>query len=507
MARSSFTPRPFRGVRWTICGLLFLVTTINYIDRVSLGAMKDAVLAPAFGWGEAEFGWILFWFHVAYGLMFGLAGRLIDRVGVRTGLALGAVVWSLAAASHALASSVVGFALARFLLGLGEATNFPAAIKAVAEWFPRRERALATGIFNMGTNVGAMLQGPILLLATGAGWQAAFLLFGGLGLLWTAAWLRFYRSPRMHPRLSREEAALILGDQEPAVEALAIPWPSLLRYRAAWAFCLGKMLTDPVWWFYLYYLMPYLKKTYPSDLKTTAGGLMVVYVCADLGSLVGGWLPGRLERAGWSASRARLTTLALFAGAMPVMFLLDHVTRSWAAVALLSVANGAHQGWSANLFTVASDAFPQKAVGSVVGFGAMAGGIGGMFMPLVAGAVLTLGHGRYAPLFWICGALHPLTWIAMRVLAGPQLRPIDLDRGLRTAFSPALLAGGLGVAAGGAALACATWRYWAAIVAATPDRSSSTAAFGLAGGAIAILMGLALVYASREQRPARPVRA
>jgi MFS transporter, ACS family, hexuronate transporter len=491
-------PQPLKGLRWYVCGLLFLVTFINYVDRVSLGAMNERVLKPAIGWDDAEFGWINFSFSLSYALMFAFAGRFLDRVGVRQGLALGVVVWSLAAMGHALAGTVLGFAVARFVLGLGEATNFPAAIKAVAEWFPRRERALATGIFNTGTNFGAMLQGVIAALAVQWGWQSAFVFIGLLGFFWLALWLRFYRPPEEHPRLSEEEAAFIRSDQEPALGTLDIPWPSLLRYREAWAFCVGKMFTDPVWWFYLTWMPTYLSRNRNVSLAAAAWALAVIYLCADVGSILGGWLAGAFQRAGWSASRARLTTMAIFAALMPLSVLVVRTDTLAGAVVFISLATACHQAWSANMFTVASDAFPKRAVASVVGFGAMAGAIGGMFMQLLAGGMLQW-LGSFTPLFVVAGLMHPISWIAIRLLTGRAIQQVDVDRGLRTAFSPGLLGGGLALALLGTGAAALTWSRWDAILAAT-NRSTAAAAGGVAGSAMVALMGLALVYASREQR-------
>lgn len=489
-----------RGVRWYVCALLFFVTAINYVDRVSLGAMNERVLKPAIGWDDAEFAWINFAFALSYGIMFAFAGRLLDRIGVRAGLALGVVVWSVAAMSHALAGSVLGFAIARFVLGLGEATNFPAAIKAVAEWFPRRERSFATGIFNTGTNVGAMLQGAIAAMAVTFGWQSAFIFIGGLGLLWLVPWLRFYRAPEEHPRLSAEEMALIRSEPEPPATTLAIPWPSILRYREAWAFCLGKLLTDPVWWFYLTWLPSYLSRTRNVSLAQAAWALAVIYLCADLGSILGGWLPGFLQRRGWDPSKARLTTMLLFASLMPLSILVISADSLTAVVACISVATTCHQAWSANMFTVASDAFPRRAVGSIVGFGAMAGAIGGMFMQLIAGGTLQW-LGSFAPLFIVAGVLHPISWLTIRALTGRHIQQVDLGGGLRTAFSPRLLAGGAAMAIAGSAGALLAWRHWDAIVAAT-NRSPATAALGVVGPSLVALLGLALAYASRAQRPA-----
>jgi ACS family hexuronate transporter-like MFS transporter len=492
-------PGKLKHLRWYICGLLFLVTFINYIDRVSLGAMNEEVLRPAIGWNDAEFGWVNFSFTFAYALMFAAAGRFLDKVGVRTGLAIGVVVWSLSAMGHALASTAVGFAVARFLLGLGEATNFPAAIKAVAEWFPKRERAFATGIFNTGTNFGAMLQGIIAAIAVYWGWQWAFVFIGSLGFLWLALWFWFYHAPEEHPRLSSAEAALIKSDQEPPTRAVNIPWPSLLRYREAWAFSIGKMLTDPVWWFYLTWIPTYLRRTQQVDLRSAAWALAVIYLAADLGSVFGGWLAGRLQKSGWSASRARLTTMMIAAFLMPLSVFVVKADSLAMAVVFISLATACHQAWSANMFTVASDAFPKQAVASVVGFGAMCGGIGGMFMQLLAGGMLQWLN-SFTPLFIICGLMHPLTWIAIRLLTGKTIRQVDLDRGLRTERSPVLLAGGAVLLAVGTTAALLFWSNWDRIVADTGN-SPATAAGGVAASSMVALMGLALAYASRAQRP------
>jgi|CXWL01.1.fsa_nt_gi ACS family hexuronate transporter-like MFS transporter len=490
-------PAKIRGLRWYMCALLFFVTFINYVDRVSLGAMAP-VLKQAIGWDDAEFGWINFAFQLAYAGMFPFAGRLLDRIGVRNGLALGVLVWSAAAMAHSLATTVLGFALARFLLGLGEATNFPACIKAVAEWFPKRQRAFATGIFNTGTNFGAMLQGVILWLAATWSWKAAFIAIGLMGFAWLAAWLSSYRSPAEHPRLSAEEAAFIHSDQEPAAKAIEIPWQSLLRYREAWAFFVGKLFTDPVWWFYLTWLPSYLQRERSVTLASTAGALVVIYLAADLGSIFGGWLPGFLMRRGWSATRARLTTMALFAAGLPISALGVLAQDLWTAVAFISIATSCHQAWSANMFTVASDAFPSRAVGSVVGFGGMCGGIGGMLMLLVAGGMLQW-LGSFTALFVFAGVMHPLAWIAIRALVGRHITEIDLDSGLRTARSPWLFALGLGLAAVGSALAVLVCLNWSYILSIT-RQSVAAAAGGAAAASLLALMGLALVYASREVR-------
>ena len=490
-------PTAIRGLRWYICALLFLVTLINYVDRVSLGALAP-LLQQSIGWDDAQFGWINFSFALAYSGMFGIAGRLIDRVGVKTGLALGVALWSIACMGHSLVSSALGFAAMRFLLGVGEAANFPACIKAIAEWFPRRQRSLATGLFNTGTNFGAMAQGGLLLIATSLSWRSVFLLVGVLGLLWLVAWLRLYRDPGSHPNLGAEERELIRDGQEPgAAESVRIPWPVLLRHREAWAFLLGKMLTDPVWWFYLTWLPTYLKRDRGISLASTASTLVIIYIAADLGSVVGGWLPGRLMRAGWEPGRARLSVMLLCALALPLSALSSVVHELWITVALISVATAGHQAWSANLYTVASDTFPKPAVASVVGFGGMCGGIGGLFMNLIAGGMLQW-LGSYAPLFIFAGVMHPLAWLAIRFLVRGRLQQVTLSTDQGAQPSLLLRRCGLSLLAFGTALSGLVALSWGAILEAT-RHSVAAAAGGVASGVLVALLGAALLYASREQ--------
>jgi ACS family hexuronate transporter-like MFS transporter len=486
-----------RGLRWYICGLLFLVTFINYVDRVSLGAMAP-LLQKSIGWDDAEFGWINFAFTLSYALMFPVAGRMLDKFGVRVGLAIGVVLWSLGAISHAFASTALGFAVARFVLGVGESTNFPACVKAVAEWFPKSQRSFATGIFNTGTNFAAMMQGGMMMLAVGIGWQAAFVLIGALGFVWLVAWLKFYRSPEDHPRLSPEEAKLIRDGQEPPAPGVSVPWPVLLRYRQAWAFFVGKMLTDPVWWFYLTWLPSYLKRERDVTLTSAAGALAAIYIAADFGSIVGGWFPGFLTRRGMPAGRARIVTMLVCALGLPISACAVLADDLWTAVALISLATASHQAWSANMFTVASDAFPRRFVASVVGFGAMCGGIGGMFMNIVSGGMLQW-LGSYAPLFVFAGVMHPLAWISIRMLSGRTIREVNLETDLRTGFSPALLALGAAFCVVGIAVAGVVIANYDYVLSVTKN-SGAAAAGGIAAGGILLIIGLALLYACRAQR-------
>jgi len=383
-------------LRWYVCGLLFFATTINYVDRQVLGLLKPA-LEKELGWREADYGWIVFAFQLAYALMMPFAGRLIDWAGTRLGYAVAVALWSMAAMGHALARSAAGFGVARFALGLSESANFPAAIRTVADWFPQRERALATGIFNSGANIGAILA-PLAVpyLALHFGWRSAFIVTGAAGLAWVLLWWWFLSGPdRCAPVASQEE------------ELARPPLRSLLTRRSTWAFILGKFLTDPAWWFYLFWLPGFLNRVYGLDLAHLGLPIIVVYQASTVGSIGGGWIPSALVKRGWKPNRAREAAMLLCAVAVtPVIFVATARGNMWLAVALVGVATAAHQGWSANLYTLASDLFPRSAVGSVVGLGGLGGAVGGMLVAPLVGYWLDWSHGAYAPLFVIAGSIY-----------------------------------------------------------------------------------------------------
>ncbi len=420
------------SVRWRICALLFWATTLNYIDRQVLGVLAPS-LGHALGWTQVDYGYIVTSFQVAYaiGLMF--SGAVIDRLGTRIGYALAIGVWSLAAASHALARTVIAFAAARFALGLGEAGNFPAAVKTVAEWFPRRERALATGLFNAGSNVGAVLA-PIAVPVAVSLWglRSGFLITSALSALWLVIWLRYYRPPREHPALSARELQYIRGDaggagdsSAPAPMSSRVRWLHLLRYRQTWAFAAGKFLTDPVWWFLLFWLPKFLHHRYGLDLVQLGPPLVAIFVMADAGSVAGGWIAGRLMRMGWSVNAARKTAMLLCALAVVPIVLAPRIHELWGAVAIIGLAAAAHQGWSANLFTTASDLYPSAAVGSVVGLGGFAGAISGALVSTAVGYLLEA-TGSYALLFTVAGCMY-LTALGVIQLLSPGLTPAVLE--------------------------------------------------------------------------------
>ena len=356
-----------KNYRWTICGLLFLAAVINYIDRQIIGILKP-VLQAELGWSEIDYSNIVFWFQVAYAIGFVSIGRLMDWLGTRKGFSLSVGFWSVAAMAHALAHSVFTFSLARFALGIGEAGNFPAAIKTVAEWFPKKERALATGIFNSGTNIGAIAT-PLTVpfIAAHFGWRWAFVITGIIGFLWLILWLMLYSKPEENSRITAEELEHINSD--PPETVVPIPWVKLLTFPQTWAFAAGKFLTDPIWWFYLFWLPGFLFEKFNLSLTSLGLPLVIIYLAADVGSIGGGWLSSSLIKKGWAINSARkLTMLVCALGVVPIIFV-SQTNNVWIAVALLSLATAAHQGWSANLFTTTSDMFPRRAVGSVVGIG------------------------------------------------------------------------------------------------------------------------------------------
>ncbi len=409
--------------RWIICALLLFGTTKNYMDRQVLGILKDT-LQHDFHWNEIDYGNLVSAFQIAYAVGMLLVGRLIDKLGTRLGYALAMIFWSLASMGTALANSLSGFMLSRYALGFGESAVFPASIKAVAEWFPKKERALATGIFNAGTNVGAIIT-PLIVpwMVVHWGWRSAFIGIGALGFVWLVFWLLIYRKPGEHPRVSRSELDYISsGLTEPTGK---IRWATLIPMRQTWAFVLGKFLTDPVWWFYLFWVPGFLQSKHGLALTGLGVPVMVIYVISDVGSVAGGWLSSSLIKRGRSVNAARKIAMLICAiGVIPVVFAY-RVESTWSAVFLIGLAAACHQGFSANLFTLTSDMFPARAVGSVVGIGGMAGAIGGFFIATVVGHVLQW-TGSYMIPFVIAGAAYLLALAAIHALA-PRLDPAKID--------------------------------------------------------------------------------
>jgi ACS family hexuronate transporter-like MFS transporter len=417
-------PPPGFGYRWTICALLFFATTINYIDRQVLGILAPT-LQRELGWTEADYGAIASWFSFAYGIGFLGVGRLLDRVGVKKGFAAAIVTWSLAAMSHALATTAGGFSIARAALGFGESGNFPGAIKATAEWFPKKERAFATGIFNAGSNVGAIVT-PLIVpwIALTWGWRAAFIGTGLLGFVWLAAWWFVYETPERHRKLRSEELAYIRSD--PVERTEPVSWKEILRHRQAWAFIIGKMLTDPVWWFYLFWLPKFLDARFGVKLGSLAAPLVVIYMIADVGSVGGGWFSSRLIKRGATVNRARKTAMLVAALVIVPTMLAPRAPTMWTAVAIVSVAAAAHQWWSCNIFTIASDMFPRRAVATIVGLGGFSGAMGGVAFQRLTGHILQQDPTAYGKIFVVCGLAYVVALTVIHLLA-PRLEPARIS--------------------------------------------------------------------------------
>ncbi len=371
-------PEPSRTTshyRWSICGLLFFAATINYMDRQVIALLKP-VLQSQLGWSEIDYGNIVFAFQTAYAIGFLLMGRLMDWLGVRKGFSFAVLFWSVAAMAHAATRTVFQFASARFVLALGESGNFPASIKTVAEWFPKKERALATGIFNSGTNIGAIVT-PLIVpwITYRYGWQMAFIATGALGLIWVVSWLAIYRRPEEDRRVSAQELAYIRSDP-PEPEPPKVPLRTVIDHREAWAIAAGRLFTDPIWYIYLFWAPDFLSRRFGLSLRAMAIPLFLVYTGATVGSIAGGWISSTLLQHRWTLNRSRKTALLICALAVTPVVLASSTSHLWVAVGVIALAAGAHQGWSANMYTLASDIFPRAAVGSVVGFGSMAGALG-----------------------------------------------------------------------------------------------------------------------------------
>lgn len=408
--------------RWTICALLFFATTVNYMDRQVLGILAPT-LEKRIGWSESEYGLIVTAFQAAYAGGLLVVGRLIDVIGTRAGYSLSVVLWSFAAMAHAAANSAFGFGAARFALGLGEAGNFPAAIKVVAEWFPKRERALATGIFNAGSNVGAVVA-PLAVpwITLHYGWRWAFILTGAVGFLWVLFWLALYGLPERHARVSKAELQHILSD--PPESTARIPWLRLMAYRETLGLLLARLITDPVWWFYLYWVPKFLHTRHGMTLDQIGLPLVVIYVAADGGSVFGGWLSSFLLRRGRTVNAAR--KLGILASALmvaPIMFAAN-VSGVWTAVLLLGLATAGHQSWAANIFTVVSDIYPRRAVASMIGICGFGGSVGGMLVAIATGFLLQA-TGSYVPVFAWAGVSY-FAALGLVHWASPKLQPVKL---------------------------------------------------------------------------------
>jgi ACS family hexuronate transporter-like MFS transporter len=406
-----------------MCALLFFAATVNYMDRQVIALLKPTLQAQL-GWTEIDFGRIVATFTFAYGIGSLVVGKLIDRLGTRIGFALAVLFWSVSAMAHAAASSVLQFRVARFSLGIGESGSFPASIKSVAEWFPKKERAVATGLFNSGTNVGAIAGPALVAWITGRfGWRMAFIATGALGFVWMLAWLAIYRRPEESKLVSAAELAMIRSDSlEPA--SAGVPWLTVMRLRQAWAVGLGKFFTDPIWWVYLFWIPDFLSRNLKLDLKGMRLPLFVIYSGASVGSIAGGWLSSWLLQRGWSVNASRKTAMLACAIAVTPIVFAARTNNAWVAIGLVALAAGAHQGWSANIYTLASDMFPRAAVGSVVGFGTLMGTIAGMFIAEMVGYILQR-TGSYVPVFILAGTAYLVALCFVQLLA-PRLERVEI---------------------------------------------------------------------------------
>ena len=424
--------QPMGRYRWIVVTLLFFATTINYLDRQVIGLLKDT-LAKDFNWSEKDYSRIVMAFSGAYAIALLIFGRLIDRIGTRLGYAISVVIWSISAMCHALATGTLGFAFARTALGLGEAGNFPAAVKAIAEWFPKKDRAFATGIFNSGTNIAAIAGPPIIAwIFSLYGWQKAFLWTGALGFIWVIFWWWLYEIPTKQKRITAREFNYIHSDPEEMSDKKAnqSTWSDLFRVRQTWAIILGKFLTDPVWWFYLFWIPSYFNTIYHLNLTKSAIHVSTVYVVASFGSVLGGYLSGWLIKRGLAVYKARKLSMFFFACCVVPIFFVRYTTNIWPAVWLISLAAAAHQAWSATIYTLAGDIFPKQKISSVVGIGGMAGSVGGILFPLLIGILLDhfkmigrLGTG-YNIIFGICAVAYLLAWSIMQVLS-PEMKYVS----------------------------------------------------------------------------------
>jgi ACS family hexuronate transporter-like MFS transporter len=418
--------------RWTVCTLLFFATTINYLDRQVVGLLKP-VLEKELNWTETDYSYIVMAFTASYAIGLLLFGRLIDKIGSKLGYTISITVWSIAAMLHAFAKSTFGFGAARAALGIGESGNFPAAIKTVTEWFPKKERALATGFFDSGSNIGACVA-PILIpwILGIYGWQAAFIITGAVGFVWLAAWRFFYEVPEKNRRVSKEELAYINSDKEEQAPETAtnVSWLKLFKLKQTWAFIIGKFFTDPIWYFFLFWLPSYFSSTFHLDLKKPSLPLVIVYTATTLGAIGGGYLSSYLIKRGWLVYKSRKMVLLISALCVLPIILARYTTDMWVVIGLISLAVAGNSAWSANIYTIVSDMLPKKAVSSVIGIGGMAGAIGGVIFPLFIGFILDYykGHNNilagYNIIFIVCSLSFLIAWLLMHWLT-PKMKPVQ----------------------------------------------------------------------------------
>lgn len=496
MSQPPSTRETLTKYRWVICALLFAATTINYVDRNSLGVLKT-ILEKELSWSEADYGWIQFAFTFAYAAFPTILGRVIDRLGVKVSLAAALIMWSAMSIALGLVNTVMGFVVVRFLLGVAEAANFPASIKAIAMWFPQKERALATGLFNSGTNMGVMISFGTVYLAEQFGWQWAFVTIGALGFVWLIFWKWGFDRPEKSKHVSPAELEYIQSGQGKQQESIQLPWTTLLRFKQIWPFLMAKFMTDPVWWFYLYWLPSYLSKERGRDPMKSALLIGLIYTGASLGSIIGGWFSGFLIGRGWKVGSARYGAMLLPAILMPLSIVAYNTTSFALCVGLISLATACHQAWSANVFTSATDLFPAKVSGSVVGLGATTGGLGGMFLTLLA-AMSIQWTGNQKMIFIWAGLMHPVSLLIYWLWLRNDFKQADVDSppDITKSNLPLLAGGGL-LAVLGAIFVLLISNNWEVCVKAAKLSGAAQAATA-AGGVL--IIGAALIYAGMAKK-------
>jgi ACS family hexuronate transporter-like MFS transporter len=414
--------KPIGKLRWKILSLLFFATTINYIDRQVIGILKPFI-AEDLGWSEADYGYIVTAFQIAYAIGLVSMGHLIDKFGTRMGYVWAILVWSIAGMAHAAARTVSGFAIFRFALGIGESANFPAAVKSVAEWFPKKERAFATGLFNSGSTVGAILA-PVIVsgITLSLGWRWAFIITGALGFIWIIFWLAYYHKPEKHPRITTEELQYINQDSDESGVKKTVRWLDLFKHKQTIGICTTRFISDWVWWFFLFWIPDFLSKTHGIDIKQVVLPLIVIYTVSSVGGIGGGWISSNYIKKGRSIDYARKTTILICALMILPVMLVSQVANLWIAVGLISLAAAGHQGWASNIFTIVSDIYPKNAVGSMIGLSGFLGAVGGALSASFVGILLE-GTGSYFLIFLVASSVYLLNWIILKASIR-EIKPI-----------------------------------------------------------------------------------
>jgi ACS family hexuronate transporter-like MFS transporter len=413
-----------RNYRWRIVVLLFFATTINYIDRQVIGILKPFI-ANDLNWSEDDYGYIVTAFQIAYALGLVITGRYLDKVGTRMGYIWAVVVWSIAGIAHAAAIGVYSFAMARAALGIGESANFPAAVKTVAEWFPKKERAFATGLFNSGSTIGAIIAPVIVSAITLAfGWRWAFIVTGLFGFIWIGFWLAFYHSPSKHPKLTEKEFKYIHQDDDTTIANQNMQWRELLKYRQTYAICTTRFISDWIWWFFLFWIPDFLNKTQHINLKEMVLPLILIYAVSSIGGISGGWISSQFIKSGKGIDFARKTTILFCALlVLPIVFI-SYISNLWVVVFLIAIAAAGHQGWASNIFSIVSDIFPKKAVGSMTGLSGFVGAVGGAFSATFVGLILETTN-SYFLIFTIASVMYLCNWLIIKIFI-PEIKPIQI---------------------------------------------------------------------------------